>query len=135
MSRLAHSHFGHPKKALEAYFGLLDGHGGKGATEFASKKMGEYIVDEVLSSSKEDFNDVDRAVWDGYLKTDSEFLKKGMDGGASCVTALLRGDILIVSNVGDCRVVLCRSGKVEALTFDLCPSREDERQQIKILLK
>ncbi|KAG6470025.1 hypothetical protein ZIOFF_070985 [Zingiber officinale] len=42
-----------------AYFGLFDDHGGKGAIEFASKKMGEYIVGEVLSSNREGFNDVD----------------------------------------------------------------------------
>ncbi|XP_074591875.1 putative protein phosphatase 2C 32 [Curcuma longa] len=113
-----------------AYFGLFDGHGGKGAAEFASEKMGEYIVGEVLSSSREGFNDVDRAVWNGYLKTDSEFLKDGTDGGASCVTALLRGGILVVSNAGDCRAVLCRAGKAEALTSDHRPSREDERQRI-----
>ncbi|XP_042448410.1 probable protein phosphatase 2C 32 isoform X1 [Zingiber officinale] len=130
MSGLAHSHFGHPLKALEAYFSLFDDHGGKGAVEFASKKMGEYIVGEVLSSNREGFNDVDRAIWDGDLKTDLEFLKEGMDGGASCFTALLRGGILVVSNAGDCRAVLCHSGKVEALTSDRCPSREDERQQI-----
>lgn len=92
--------------------------------------MGEYIVGEVLLSSCEGFNDIERAIGNGYLKTDSELLKEGMDGGASCVTALLRGGILVVSNAGDCRAVLCRAGKAEALTSDHRPSREDERQRI-----
>jgi len=50
----------------------------------------------------------------GYLKTD-EFLKRGESGGTCCVIALLRKGRLVVSNIGDCHVVLSRAGKAEVL--------------------
>ncbi|WOL08503.1 hypothetical protein Cni_G17256 [Canna indica] len=115
-----------------AFFGIFDGHGGKRAAEFASKNMGEFIVEEV-STSGADFGNIEEAVKIGYLKTDAEFLKEEVNGGACCVTALLRDGCLVVSNAGDCRAVLSRAGKAEALTSDHRPSREDERDRIESL--
>jgi len=68
----------------------------------------------------------------GYLKTD-EFLKRGESGGTCCVIALLRKGRLVVSNIGDCHVVLSRAGKAEVLTSDHRASQEDEKQRIENL--
>ncbi|KAI4968406.1 hypothetical protein ZWY2020_058061 [Hordeum vulgare] len=56
-------------------------------------------------------------------------------GGACCVTALLRdgGRQLVVSGAGDCRAVLSRAGRAEALTDDHRASRQDERDRIEAL--
>ncbi|CAL9044034.1 probable protein phosphatase 2C 32 [Musa acuminata AAA Group] len=116
-----------------AFFGIFDGHGGKRAAEFASENLGEFIAEEMVTTSGAGANDVAKAVRIGYLKTDAEFLKEEADGGACCVTALLRDGDLIVSNLGDCRAVLSRAGKAEALTSDHRPSREDERDRIESL--
>lgn len=56
---------------------------------------------------------------------------QGMGSGACCVTALVDGNQLVVSNLGDCRAVLCRNGMAEALTSDHTPTREDERRRIE----
>lgn len=56
---------------------------------------------------------------------------QGVSSGACCVTALIDGDELIVSNVGDCRAVLCQAGKAEAITKDHRASEEDERKRIE----
>ncbi|RWW16685.1 hypothetical protein BHE74_00052294 [Ensete ventricosum] len=119
----------------KAFFGIFDGHGGKRAAEFASENLGEFIAEEMLTTSGAGANDIAKAVRIGYLKTDAEFLKEEVDGGACCVTALLRDGDLIVSNVGDCRAVLSRAGKAEALTSDHRPSREDERDRIESLVR
>ncbi|XP_010920816.2 putative protein phosphatase 2C 53 [Elaeis guineensis] len=116
-----------------AFFGIFDGHGGKGAAEFASENMGDRIVEEVVTRGGERCSEIEEAVKIGYLKTDAEFLKQDVAGGTCCVTALLRKGDLVVSNAGDCRAVLSRAGTAEALTSDHKLSREDERERIESL--
>ncbi|XP_010937884.1 probable protein phosphatase 2C 32 [Elaeis guineensis] len=114
-----------------AFFGIFDGHGGNKAAEFASEKMGERIVEEVVMRGGESWGEIEEAVKIAYLKTDAEFLKQDVGGGTCCVTALIRKGDLFVSNCGDCRAVLSRAGTAEALTSDHRPSREDERERIE----
>ncbi|KAK6791497.1 hypothetical protein RDI58_010578 [Solanum bulbocastanum] len=56
---------------------------------------------------------------------------KRVVGSGSCyVTALIEGKEIIISNLGDCRAVLCRNEVTEALTRDHRAKREDERKRI-----
>ncbi|CAH9107445.1 unnamed protein product [Cuscuta epithymum] len=57
--------------------------------------------------------------------------KKGICSGVCCVTALIEGDEIIVSNLGDCRAVLCRGGSAEVLTKDHRAGQEDEKKRIE----
>lgn len=56
---------------------------------------------------------------------------QGLGSGACCVTALIAGREVVISNVGDCRAVLCRGGVAEALTIDHRVGQEDERKRIE----
>ncbi|KAI3896556.1 hypothetical protein MKW92_043225 [Papaver armeniacum] len=114
--------------AKQGFFGVFDGHGGAKAAEFAAENMDNYIMSEVTRRGGEE---IVEAVKDGYLATDSEFLKEDLRGGTCCVTALIRNGDLIVSNAGDCRAVMSRGGIAEALTSDHRPSREDEKERIE----
>ncbi|OVA02732.1 Protein phosphatase 2C (PP2C)-like domain [Macleaya cordata] len=116
---------GDPK---QAFFGVFDGHGGAKAAEFAAENMEKNIMNEVTRRRGEE---IVEAVKNGYLTTDSEFLKEDVRGGTCCVTALIRKGDLIVSNAGDCRAVMSRGGVAEALTSDHRPSREDEKERIE----
>ncbi|XP_066381747.1 probable protein phosphatase 2C 32 [Miscanthus floridulus] len=118
---------GDPQVAL---FGVFDGHGGKNAAEFAAENMPKFIAEEF---KKVKGGEIEGAVKRGYLKTDEEFLKRDESGGACCVTAVLQKGGLVVSNAGDCRAVLSRAGKAEALTSDHRASREDEKERIENL--
>lgn len=77
---------------------------------------------------------IEEAVKEGYLTTDSDFLKKEIRGGTCCVTALIHEGDLIVSNTGDCRAVMSRGGAAEALTVDHRPSLDEERKRIENLV-
>ncbi|XP_020578858.1 probable protein phosphatase 2C 25 [Phalaenopsis equestris] len=116
-----------------AFFGIFDGHGGSKAAEYVSRRIGERILEEVTMRGGEADMEVEEAVKNGYLKTDAEFLKEGVAGGACCVTAFVKKGELIVSNAGDCRAVLSISGTAEALTSDHRPSRDDEKDRIESL--
>ena len=84
---------------------------------------------------------MEEAVRRAYLRTDEEFCSSSdAEGGACSVTALLREEgedgrrrQLVVSGAGDCRAVLSRGGKAEALTDDHRASRRDERDRIEAL--
>lgn len=115
--------------ARSAFFGIFDGHSGTKAAEFASDNLGKNIIAEAM---REDVN-LEEAVANGYMKTDSEFLKEETGSGTCCVTAFMKNGELLVSNAGDCRAVLSVSGSAEALTSDHRPSREDERERIESL--
>ncbi|XP_044482427.1 probable protein phosphatase 2C 25 [Mangifera indica] len=114
----------------QAIFGIFDGHGGAKAAEFAAENLDKNIFKEVM---KRDENEIKEAVKQGYLNTDSEFLKEDVHGGSCCVTALIRKGTLVVSNAGDCRAVMSRGGLAEALTSDHRPSREDEKNRIETM--
>ncbi|CAI9107000.1 OLC1v1006264C1 [Oldenlandia corymbosa var. corymbosa] len=114
----------------QACFGVFDGHGGAKAAEFAAENLQKNIIDEIEKSKD---GQIDDAVKNGYLRTDSEFLKEDVWGGSCSVTALIRNGNLVVSNAGDCRAVVSRGGIAEALTSDHRPSRQDERDRIEAL--
>jgi len=113
---------------MQAFFGVFDGHGGAKAAEYAANNIDKNIMSEVVKGDEENLKD---AVKVGYLKTDSDFLEKDLHGGSCCVTALITRGNLVVSNAGDCRAVMSRSGVAEALTTDHRPSRKDEKERIE----
>ncbi|KAI7741528.1 hypothetical protein M8C21_022335 [Ambrosia artemisiifolia] len=112
----------------QAFFGIFDGHGGTKAAEFSAKNLSTNIMSKVANKCEDE---IEEAVREGYLATDSEFLEEDVNGGTCCVTALIRKGSLIVSNAGDCRAVMSRGGVAEALTVDHKPSREDEKNRIE----
>ena len=63
-----------------------------------------------------------------YLRTD----KNAPQSGSTAATVLLLGRRLFAANVGDSRVVLCRSGgQCVELTSDHKPSRPDEAARVR----
>ncbi|KAK4788817.1 hypothetical protein SAY86_020136 [Trapa natans] len=123
---------GDPK---QAFFTVVDGHGGRAAADYGSQNLGKNVLRAIESATSEangtDPPDIEQAIRDGYAITDEEFLRKGVAGGACAASVLVKDGILHVSNVGDCRVVLSRNGIVDALTSDHRPSRADERLRIE----
>lgn len=110
---------------------MFDGHGGPGAVEYVAANLEKNVMKKVLEKGEEH---VEEAVKEGYLTTDSDFLKEDIGGGTCCVTALIRNGEVVVSNAGDCRAVISRGGVADALTVDHRPSLEDERERIESLV-
>ncbi|KAJ0085947.1 hypothetical protein Patl1_07724 [Pistacia atlantica] len=97
---------GDPK---QAFFAVIDGHGGRAAADYVAENLGRNIVKE--------------------LGNDGE--KNGVNSGACTASVLLKNGELHVANVGDCRVVLSRKGIANSLTMDHRLNREDERLRIE----
>ncbi|KAJ4909800.1 putative protein phosphatase 2C 14 [Raphanus sativus] len=109
-----------------SFFGVYDGHGGGKAADFVAENLHKHVLEMV-----KDCKDKGEAFKAAYLRTDRDFLEEGVVSGACCVTALIQNREMIVSNLGDCRAVLCRGGVAEALTTDHRAGRDDERERIE----
>ncbi|KAI9177462.1 hypothetical protein LWI28_015508 [Acer negundo] len=114
---------GDPK---QAFFTVIDGHGGRAAADYVAENLGKNIVKELGIVGEEE-----HAIRAGYMVTDTAFLSQGVGSGACAASVLLKAGELHVANVGDCRVVLSRNGEADSLTIDHRLSREDERLRIE----
>jgi len=75
-----------------------------------------------------------RIIKQSYLSADTEFIRPrtAPQSGSTAATVILFGRRLFAANVGDSRVVLCRSGgQCVELTSDHKPSRPDEAARVR----
>merc|ERR1711871_199823 len=135
--------------SLGTLYGVYDGHGGKEASEFCSRHMGEYLIEQYRKHFS--VEDVEKKRKDVYGIDASEYLTKGYSAcdqafcaeaqaaevrsGTTAVACLLRGPSrdklkLYTANCGDSRAVLCRSGKAVRPSDDHKPDRKDEHERI-----
>ncbi|XP_050216218.1 probable protein phosphatase 2C 2 [Mercurialis annua] len=115
---------GDPK---QAFFAVIDGHGGRAAADFVAENLGKNIVKGLETAGEQP----EKAIRSGYMVTDKEFLSQEVSSGACAASVVLRNGELHVANVGDCRVVMSRKGVADTLTIDHRVSREDERIRIE----
>ncbi|XP_076942185.1 putative protein phosphatase 2C 25 [Bidens hawaiensis] len=114
----------------QAFFGVYDGHGGSKAAEFVAENLDKNIFKEVEKMGE---INIIEAIKQGYMNTDSQFLKQDHRGGSCCLTAIIRDNNLVVSNAGDCRAVVSIDGTATPLANDHRPSRQDEKLRIESL--
>ncbi|CAK7328839.1 unnamed protein product [Dovyalis caffra] len=117
--------------AKQAFFAVIDGHGGRAAADYVAENLGKNIVKGLQNVGCKEDGQLEQAIRGGYLVTDREFLSQGVSSGACAASVLLKDGELHVANVGDCRVVLSRNGVADVLTMDHRVSREDERLRIE----
>ncbi|KAK9748961.1 hypothetical protein RND81_02G093100 [Saponaria officinalis] len=120
--------FGDPN---QAFFAVIDGHGGQEAANYVANNLGSKILNELQILKDADHHQIEEAISRGYSLTDHEFLSQGVGSGACTASVLLWNGQLYAANVGDCRVVLSRAGLASRLTNDHRLSREDERHRIE----
>lgn len=92
---------------------------------------------------------ISMALQEAYMRLDQAVIEGNYTGGTTCTTALIRtrtnihneetdatnpptsSATIYVSNVGDSRCVLSKSGRAVALTSDHKPDRADERARVE----
>ena len=119
-------------------FAVYDGHAGDEAVSIIKK-----ILPGILGAHLDEEPHVERAICQAFRDTDQELMKtvlaaapkaddvKVSSGTVACL-ALLKGKDLWISNLGDCRAVLCKDGKAKAVSSDHAPDKntaEAERLQ------
>lgn len=51
--------------------------------------------------------------------------------GATCLMLLIVGGTIYSVNLGDCRAILSKKGRVVELSLDHTPDRQDEKERIE----
>ncbi|KAK9763893.1 Protein phosphatase 2C 2 [Basidiobolus ranarum] len=114
-----------------SFFGVYDGHGGRGAAKYCGEQLHERIVkDEAFTQGNYAL-----AIKHGYLGADAD-LRGDPDfihdsSGCTAVSALITPDKRIfVGNAGDSRAVMSIGGKTKALSDDHKPVNQGESDRI-----
>ncbi|KAG8372649.1 hypothetical protein BUALT_Bualt12G0088600 [Buddleja alternifolia] len=127
--------FGYAVSGEEAisFYGVFDGHGGKGAAQFVRDHLPRIIVEDA------DFPlELEKAVSRSFMETDAAFAKScsvesALSSGTTALTAMIFGRSLLVANAGDCRAVLSRCGLAIEMSEDHRPCCVKERMRIESL--
>ncbi|KAJ4950229.1 hypothetical protein NE237_027061 [Protea cynaroides] len=116
-----------------SFFGVFDGHGGKGAAHFVCDNLPRVIVEDA------DFPlELEKVVIRSFMETDAEFARKcslqsALSSGTTALTAMIFGRSLLVANAGDCRAVLSRLGVAVEMSRDHRPCSIKEKKRIESL--
>ncbi|OQR88114.1 protein phosphatase 2C [Achlya hypogyna] len=117
-------------KADASFYGVFDGHGGDGASEYCAEMLCANVTQDPMYTQypKE-------ALTKGFLRTDEDYTqlanRRNRDDGTTAVTVLAQGNTLYVANVGDSRAILVKKdGEAVALSTDHKPNRPDERERV-----
>eukprot|EP00667_Euglena_gracilis_P007627 EG_transcript_7695 len=132
-----------PASAVErpacAFYGIYDGHGGKRAATFAASHLHLSVREKLQLLSSEEFENsaaVKHCLRDAFHETEAEWAARAkarqMCDGSTAVTALVVGDRLFVSNLGDSRLIICgEGGSVRFATRDHKPDLPSEEKRIR----
>ncbi|KAM3321421.1 putative protein phosphatase 2C 27 [Capsicum chacoense] len=127
--------FGHSIRGEEAisFYGVFDGHGGKGAALFVRDCLPRIIVEDADFPLK-----LEKVVTKSFLETDAAFAKScsldaALSSGTTALTAMIFGRSLLVANAGDCRAVLSRGGLAMEMSKDHRPCCVNERTRVESL--
>ncbi|KAL1547992.1 protein-serine/threonine phosphatase [Salvia divinorum] len=125
--------FGYASRGEEAmsFYGVFDGHGGKGAAQFARDNLPRIIVEDA------DFPlELEKVVTRSFMEADAAFarscsVESTLSSGTTALTAMIHGRSLLVANAGDCRAVLSRCGVAVEMSEDHRPCSASERMRIE----
>lgn len=111
------------------FFGIFDGHGGKGCSSFLEENLYKYIQEFSADGIKEAIYQSEKEFLSNYAVDINNNLK---DSSGSCgVMAMIKQNKLIIANIGDSRIVLFKNGKIFFETEDHKPNSEKEKERIK----
>jgi len=127
-----------PSEYTWSYFAVFDGHGGQQTSSFLKDHLANTIANHQSFP-----DDIEKAIFEGLLATDKQFLEANPschDDGSTALISVVRSssrgpEKLWVANSGDSRGVIgiYDSTRVvsRALSNDHKPSRLDERERIE----
>ena len=111
------------------FFGIFDGHGGKGCSSFLQDNLYKYIQNFSAEGLKEAIYKSENDFLTNYAVDKNNNLK---DTSGSCgVMAMIKHNKLIIANIGDSRIVLFKNGRIFFETEDHKPNSEKEKERIK----
>jgi len=114
------------------FFGLFDGHAGRSVAEYCADHVHPVLIEKTKQGAS-----LETALRECWTDVNAG-LKAELDGGniafrhvgATAVAAVIEGQRLTVSNVGDSRAVVGRAGKGIRVSKDHKPNLHEEEERI-----
>uniref|UniRef100_A0A7S1TVS3 PPM-type phosphatase domain-containing protein n=1 Tax=Phaeomonas parva TaxID=124430 RepID=A0A7S1TVS3_9STRA len=115
-----------------SYFGVYDGHGGRGIVEYVEEHLHVKVAEELRAESA----DKQAALKRAFQITDAASNQTGITtGGATAAVGLICTEgserVLYTAGVGDSRAVLCRGGEAFRLTVDHKTDNDLEKMRVE----
>jgi len=122
------SKFNHVEINGGRFFGVYDGHGNGGSkvSAFLKENLHDYFK-QCLASEK----NIKQAFECAFAQAEKFALEHFDDGSSAVVTFIDKDNRLYCAWVGDSRAVLEQDGKVQFVTQDHKPDRENEKERIE----
>ena len=110
------------------FFGIFDGHGGKGCSSYLKNNLYKYIKEFSPSSLEKAIYEAENEFLNNYALDKEENVK---DVSGSCgIMAIIKQNKLIIANIGDSRILLFKNGKIFFETEDHKPNSKKEKERI-----
>ena len=114
-----------------SFFGLYDGHGGKGCCDFLRDNLHKYIISDINFP-----HNPQKSLVNGFIKAENNFLKEygKKDSSGSCAIVLLIIEKrCYIANVGDSRAILSGDNGLKTYILSRDHRPGDEREYKRIL--
>eukprot|EP00611_Tribonema_gayanum_P005379 TRINITY_DN145_c4_g1_i1.p1 TRINITY_DN145_c4_g1~~TRINITY_DN145_c4_g1_i1.p1 ORF type:complete len:1103 (-),score=403.39 TRINITY_DN145_c4_g1_i1:604-3912(-) len=123
------------------FVGVFDGHGGTG--DECSNFAAEYLPRTIMQAAGASWKDLSEeaalsAMSAAHVRVNRDMHAAPFDdtlSGTTAISVMLKGELLMVNNVGDSRAILCLEENgalvVKPLSIDQTPFRRDERDRVK----
>ena len=113
------------------YFGIFDGHGGKGCSNYLKENLHKNIKEFSTIGIK-----IGIDITEERFKTNEAINEKGeiKDPSGSCgIILVIKNKKCIIANIGDSRLVIFKNKKIEFTTMDHKPDSFIEKARIELL--
>ena len=117
-----------------SYFGIFDGHGGEGCSEFLKDNFLNYLLEnknfpfDIKLSLNETFEKIEEAFFKQKCGTT---LEQSDRSGSCALVSLIFDNKIYIANLGDSRAIMSMNGgtKIKALTNDHKPNNPKEYER------
>jgi len=110
----------------EIFGGVYDGHGGDWVAEMAKKELHRYFAKNLANGLK-----ISEAFIIAYEEFSNKICSTEIDGGSCAASFFITNGRIYFANVGDVRILIVGSTKVEQITIDHHPNVLEEMERIK----
>jgi len=111
-----------------SYYAVFDGHAGTDAAAYAAAHLHELLVESQAYPA-----DPVQAFKEAFVTCDKDFVATSKKSGSTAICALIKGEMLYTSWLGDSQATLVRAGVPIKIVDSHKPNRDDERARIEAL--
>jgi len=107
---------------------VYDGHGGRGACEFAAITLHKVLADKLNENE-----DPAESLKNAFIETNNKMKDCNVNGGTTALVSLFMSDKIYIANAGDSRAVIYNGRDIIRCSTDHKPDLPEEEERVKAL--